>query len=47
VQVPTAAIATVAAYAAAALIPVVRRDVGELRTMLRLLRREQRREEGA
>jgi PST family polysaccharide transporter len=40
VQVPASAIATVAAYALAALLPVVRRDLGELRTMLRLLRRE-------
>ena len=42
VQVPAAALATVAAYAAAAVLPVVRRDLGELRTMLRLLRRERR-----
>lgn len=39
-QVPAAALATVAAYAAAAALPVVRRDLAELRTMLRLLRRE-------
>jgi O-antigen/teichoic acid export membrane protein len=41
-QVPVAALATVAAYAVAAALPVVRRDLGELRTMLRLLRRERR-----
>ena len=41
-QVPVSALATVAAYAAAAALPVVRRDLGELRTMLRLLRRERR-----
>jgi PST family polysaccharide transporter len=39
-QVLVAALATVAAYAIAALLPVVRRDLGELRTVLRLLRRE-------
>ena len=39
-QVPAAALATLAAYAAAAALPIVRRDLGELRTMLRLLRRE-------
>ena len=46
-QVPAAAIATVAAYAVAAVLPVVRRDLGELRTMLRLLRRERGRREDA
>ncbi len=45
VQVPTAAAATVAAYAVAALLPVVRRDLSELRTMLRLLRRARRQRE--
>ena len=40
------AIATVAAYAAATSIPVVRRDLRELQTMLRLLRRERRRVDG-
>ena len=42
VQVPAAAFATVAAYGAAAVLPVVRRDLGELRTMLRLLGRQRR-----
>ncbi len=47
IQVPLGAIATVAAYAVAALLPIVRRDLGELWTMLRLLRRERsRREDG-
>jgi hypothetical protein len=46
-QVPVAAIATVAVYAVAAVLPVVRRDLGELRTMLRLLRRERGRREDA
>jgi O-antigen/teichoic acid export membrane protein len=41
-QVPASALATVAAYAVAAALPAVRRDLGELRTMLRLLRRERR-----
>ena len=45
VQVPAAAIATVAAYAAAAVLPIVRRDLAEFRTMLRLLRRERSRGE--
>lgn len=40
-RVVAAALATVAAYGIAALLPVVRRDLGELRTVLRLLRREQ------
>ena len=40
VQVPAALLATLIAYAIAALLPVVRRDVGELGTMLRMLRRE-------
>jgi O-antigen/teichoic acid export membrane protein len=39
-QVLAAALATVAAYAIAAILPAVRRDLGELRMMLRLLRRE-------
>jgi PST family polysaccharide transporter len=39
-QVAAAALATVAGYAIAALLPLVRRDLGELRSMLRLLRRE-------
>lgn len=39
-QVPSAAIATVAAYGFAAVLPVVRRDLTELRTALRLVRRE-------
>ncbi|MBT2517536.1 lipopolysaccharide biosynthesis protein [Streptomyces sp. ISL-90] len=39
-RVLLAALATVAAYAIAALLPVVRRDLVELRTVLRLLRRE-------
>jgi O-antigen/teichoic acid export membrane protein len=39
-QTLSAAFATVVAYGIAAVLPVVRRDLGELRTMLRLLRRE-------
>lgn len=46
VQAPVAAVATVAAYAVAALLPAVRRDLAELRAMLRLLRRERRQPEG-
>ncbi|MCD2440992.1 lipopolysaccharide biosynthesis protein [Agromyces sp. SYSU K20354] len=39
-RVAVAALATVAAYGIAAILPVVRRDLGELRAMLRMLRRE-------
>jgi O-antigen/teichoic acid export membrane protein len=39
-QTLSAAFATVVAYGIAAVLPVVRRDLGELRTMLRLMRRE-------
>lgn len=42
-QVPAAAAGTLAAYALAAALPLVRRDLRELRTMLRLLRRERAR----
>ena len=40
VRVAVAALATVAAYGIAAMLPVVRRDLSELRMMLQLLRRE-------
>lgn len=45
-QVPAALLATVGAYALAALLPVVRRDLEELGATLRLLQRERRRADG-
>ena len=39
-QVIAAAVATLAAYGIAAILPVVRRDLGDVRTVLRLLRRD-------
>jgi PST family polysaccharide transporter len=45
-QVAGALLGTLGAYALAALLPVVRRDLGELQTMLRLVQRERHRSEG-